>query len=212
MRPSRSCTVRMFASLRDSKSGVEKSKQFWLRVWGPPLYCQLLVSVESAGQREGDFEARSYFCMQLMTFVLGPFSTAQEPPQEPQEHEQEVLHGHSSNSSMRHEYFFTSMPEFEMFVPVCVAVIVVLVTIIVRLAVNQKREEKVKKEEEEKPEAERLKEKPKEEPKEEVPKKEEDKAKSSQGDDRDQAFALKAKMVAKWSRSTPKLKQREKQQ
>ena len=38
-RPSRSCAVHMFASLRDSKSGVEKSKQFWLRVCGPPLYC-----------------------------------------------------------------------------------------------------------------------------------------------------------------------------
>ena len=33
--------VHMFAkvaSLRESKSGVEKSQQFWLRVRGPPLY------------------------------------------------------------------------------------------------------------------------------------------------------------------------------
>ena len=37
--------VHMFAkvaSLRKSKSGVEKSQQFWLRVRGPPLYVNCL--------------------------------------------------------------------------------------------------------------------------------------------------------------------------
>ena len=129
-------------------------------------------AVESAGQQEGDFVARRYFCMQLMSFVFGPFSTAQEPPQELQEGEQEVLHGHSSNSSMKFSHVFTSMPELEMLMPVCMAVIVVLVTIIVYLAVNQKKKgEKEEKPKEEKPEGEVTKKK----------EEEEDKAKSSQG-------------------------------
>ena len=198
-------------------------------------------AVESAGQQEGEFVARRYFCMQLMSFMFGPFSTAQEPPQELQEVEQEVLHGQSSNSSMKFSHVFTSMPELEMFVPVCMAVIVVLVTIIVYLAVNQKKEEKPK---EKKPEGEVTKKK-----------EEEDKEKSSQGaleddetvkmkfdeliakmekqeralekeklkreeaeekakeaeEDRDQAFVMKAKVVAKFSEAEAEKKALEKE-
>ena len=39
----------MFASLRDSKSGVEKSRQFWLRVCGPPLFPAVIIDLASGG-------------------------------------------------------------------------------------------------------------------------------------------------------------------